>query len=486
MGARFVNVDRNTPMFLPPDIREWVGGNDLAHYILEAVEVTDLSTAARNERGSGSAQYPPGMMLALLIYCYATGTLSSRRIERATFESLAVRFLCANEHPDHDTIATFRRVNEPLIKQCFVRVLELARESGLGQLGTVCIDGTKLLANASKRRTHSAAAVSEELRLLEVEVEGLLARAAVEDNQPEQDGLTLPQALDNAAKRREVLKRALANLEARKPVAREPAPPAGKTRKPVAREPAPPAGETRAPVAREPAPPAGKTRKPVAREPAPPAGETRAPVAREPAPPAVEPPPPKAQLPRAKASAPQVNLSDPDSALMPTRQAGYVQGYNAQLCVQADGLGLIVAALVTNQTNDRQQLVPVLAAIPKELGQPKEVLVDCGFDNSAQIAQVEASGYTTVYCPPSGAIGQPSRSRERELLRHQRLQMAARLASPAGAALYRRRQTAAEHPFSVIKHSLGFGRFRLRSLAKVSLEWLLLALAYNCRKLATL
>jgi transposase len=441
MGARFVNVDRNTPMFLPPDIREWVGGNDLAHYILEAVEVTDLSTAARNERGSGSAQYPPGMMLALLIYCYATGTLSSRRIERATFESLAVRFLCANEHPDHDTIATFRRVNEPLIKQCFVRVLELARESGLGQLGTVCIDGTKLLANASKRRTHSAAAVSEELRLLEVEVEGLLARAAVEDNQPEQDGLTLPQALDNAAKRREVLKRALANLEARKPVAREPAPPAGKTRKPVAREPAPPA---------------------------------------------VEPPPPKAQLPRAKASAPQVNLSDPDSALMPTRQAGYVQGYNAQLCVQADGLGLIVAALVTNQTNDRQQLVPVLAAIPKELGQPKEVLVDCGFDNSAQIAQVEASGYTTVYCPPSGAIGQPSRSRERELLRHQRLQMAARLASPAGAALYRRRQTAAEHPFSVIKHSLGFGRFRLRSLAKVSLEWLLLALAYNCRKLATL
>jgi transposase len=456
MGARFVNVDRNTPMFLPPDIREWVGGNDLAHYILEAVEVTDLSTAARNERGSGSAQYPPGMMLALLIYCYATGTLSSRRIERATFESLAVRFLCANEHPDHDTIATFRRVNEPLIKQCFVRVLELARESGLGQLGTVCIDGTKLLANASKRRTHSAAAVSEELRLLEVEVEGLLARAAVEDNQPEQDGLTLPQALDNAAKRREVLKRALANLEARKPVAREPAPPAGKTRKPVAREPAPPAGETRAPVAREPAPPA------------------------------VEPPPPKAQLPRAKASAPQVNLSDPDSALMPTRQAGYVQGYNAQLCVQADGLGLIVAALVTNQTNDRQQLVPVLAAIPKELGQPKEVLVDCGFDNSAQIAQVEASGYTTVYCPPSGAIGQPSRSRERELLRHQRLQMAARLASPAGAALYRRRQTAAEHPFSVIKHSLGFGRFRLRSLAKVSLEWLLLALAYNCRKLATL
>jgi transposase len=456
MGARFVNVDRNTPMFLPPDIREWVGGNDLAHYILEAVEVTDLSTAARNERGSGSAQYPPGMMLALLIYCYATGTLSSRRIERATFESLAVRFLCANEHPDHDTIATFRRVNEPLIKQCFVRVLELARESGLGQLGTVCIDGTKLLANASKRRTHSAAAVSEELRLLEVEVEGLLARAAVEDNQPEQDGLTLPQALDNAAKRREVLKRALANLEARKPVAREPAPPAGKTRKPVAREPAPPAGKTRKPVAREPAPPA------------------------------VEPPPPKAQLPRAKASAPQVHLSDPDSALMPTRQAGYVQGYNAQLCVQADGLGLIVAALVTNQTNDRQQLVPVLAAIPKELGQPKEVLVDCGFDNSAQIAQVEASGYTTVYCPPSGAIGQPSRSRERELLRHQRLQMAARLASPAGAALYRRRQTAAEHPFSVIKHSLGFGRFRLRSLAKVSLEWLLLALAYNCRKLATL
>jgi transposase len=425
MGARLVNIDRSTPLFLPPDIREWVGGDDLAHYILEAVEMTDLRTAALNERGSGSAQYPPGMMLALLIYSYATGIFSSRRIEAASFTSVAVRFLCANEHPDHDTIATFRRENEPLLKQCFVRVLELARESGLGRLGTVCVDGTKLLANASKRRTHDAGAVAAQLRLLEAEVAARIQRAGTEDSSQEPDGLTLPKALDNAAKRREVLQRALANLEARVPAAAAPAPPAS------------------------------------------------------------EPPPPPPREEPAPARAPQVNLSDPDSALMPTRSGPFVQGYNAQLCVQAEGLGLIVAAQVTNQTNDRQQLAPMLAAIPKELGQPAAVLADSGYDNSAQIAQIEASGHTTVYCPPTGRIGQPSRSRPRELLRTQRTQMAARLASASGALLYRRRQTAAEHPFSVIKQTLGFGRFRLRGLGGVNLEWLLLALAYNCRKLAS-
>jgi transposase len=125
-----VNIDRESPMLLPPDLREWIADNDLARFVLEAVELSDLRTAAVNERGSGSAQYPPGMMLALLIYCYASGIFSSRRIERASFESVAVRYLCANEHPDHDTIAKFRVENRKLVGAVFVRVLELAREDG--------------------------------------------------------------------------------------------------------------------------------------------------------------------------------------------------------------------------------------------------------------------------------------------------------------------------------------------------------------------
>jgi len=131
MAERFVNVDRQTPMFLPPDLREWVADNELAHLILEAVELCDLRGARLNVRGSGSEQYPPTMMLALLIYAYATGLFSSRRIERATYESVAVRYLCANHHPDHDTIAKFRRENEVLFRSCFREVLLLAREAGV-------------------------------------------------------------------------------------------------------------------------------------------------------------------------------------------------------------------------------------------------------------------------------------------------------------------------------------------------------------------
>jgi transposase len=170
MATRFVNIDRETALLLPPDLKEWVGDNDLAKFVLEAVEVTDTAGAALNVRGSGSEQYPPAMMLALLIYCYATGSFSSRRIERATFDSVAVRYLCANTHPDHDTIATFRRSNEALLRSCFVSVLELAKESGLLKLGSVSLDGTKLLASASKGHSFTSKQLEEQIAGLEKEV----------------------------------------------------------------------------------------------------------------------------------------------------------------------------------------------------------------------------------------------------------------------------------------------------------------------------
>src|SRR5436309_4716615 len=162
MAERFVNVDRQTPMFLPPDLREWVADNELAHLILEAVELCDLRGARLNVRGSGSEQYPPTMMLALLIYAYATGLFSSRRIERATYESVAVRYLCANHHPDHDTIAKFRRENEVLFRSCFREVLLLAREAGVLRVGAVSVDGTRLAGAGSAQAVR---------RLEQIEVE---------------------------------------------------------------------------------------------------------------------------------------------------------------------------------------------------------------------------------------------------------------------------------------------------------------------------
>src|SRR5258708_28125680 len=137
MAERLVNVDRQTPMLLPVDLREWVADNELAHLILEAVELCDLRGARLNVRGSGSEQYPPSMMLALLIYCYATGVFSSRRIERASYESVAVRYLCGNHHPDHDTIAAFRRAEEGAVWGFFWAILLMARGGGGVPVGTV-------------------------------------------------------------------------------------------------------------------------------------------------------------------------------------------------------------------------------------------------------------------------------------------------------------------------------------------------------------
>jgi len=164
MAQRFVNIDRQTPMLLPLDMRDWVKDDDLANFILEAVEMTDQTGAAINLRGTGSAQYPPAMMLSVFIYCYATGRFSSRDIERATHRDISVRYLAANTHPDHDTICKFRRENYQLIHQCFVEVLQLARESGILKMGQISIDGTKIKAATVKASTLSLEQMNLELK----------------------------------------------------------------------------------------------------------------------------------------------------------------------------------------------------------------------------------------------------------------------------------------------------------------------------------
>jgi transposase len=217
MAERLVNVDRNTPMLLPPDLRDWVADNDLARLILEAVELCDLREAPRNGRGSGSAQYPPMMMLALLIYSYAAGTFSSRRIERATYDSVATRYLCGNHHPDHDTIATFRRQNGALFARCFATVVALAREAGVLRLGAISIDGTRLGGAASKRSVRTLEQIEAELQELEKQGTTLLAQAeAADQSDPDAGGTQLPAELADAAARREKLLAAKAQLEERR------------------------------------------------------------------------------------------------------------------------------------------------------------------------------------------------------------------------------------------------------------------------------
>jgi transposase len=402
MGTKYVNVDRETPMLLPPDVREWVADNELAHFVLEAVEATDLAGARVNVRGTGDAQYPPGLMLALLIYSYATGTFSSRAMERASYDSMAVRYLCANHHPDHDTIAKFRRENGPLLKAAFVRVLELAREVGLLKLGTVSVDGTKIAAAAAKRRSLRREQLRAQMARLEAEVDELLAKAEAADAEPSDDGRRLPGELANRQKRLERLRRASAVLAEREKSGRD---------------------------------------------------------------------------------EPTVNPSDPDSTITPTAQGPFIQGYNAQAAVSAEGLTLIVGAHVVPDANDREQLQPTVEAIPAEVGRPERVLADTGYDHPGQIETLRQGGIT-VYCPPQNLSPQPPQHRYRRPGWIVRWQRQAELDQPAVQKLHRRRAASSEPAFHVIKRLLGFARFSLRGLQKVNLEWDLVTLAYNCRKLA--
>jgi transposase len=446
MPSRFVNIDRSTPLLLPPDLRDWVPQDHLAQFILDAITDLPLTALHVNERGTGDAQFPPRMMLAVLCYCYATGTFSSRAIERATYTDVAVRFLAADTHPDHDTICAFRRRNAAALAESFVQVLQLARELKVLKFGqlTLAVDGTKVLANASKHSAVSYQRAGEQIAVLQSEVTQLLAKAEQADTVPLQDGLTIPAEIARRRDRIQKLQAARAAIEER-----------------AAQQ----AAESQAP----PAPPT--TPKP--------AGE-RTDGGQSPAPLAA--PQPKDQY----------NFTDPQSRIMKAGNGTHFeQAYNAQAAVETDSR-LVVGARVTNAPNDKQQLVPTLAAVPVLVReQVCAVLADNGFYSAAAVARIEANGGPTVYAavektphhrtvadlekrpdpPPPPADAEPQQ------------RMRQRLQTAAGRALYRLRQQTVEPVFGILKEALGFRRFRLRGQVGVELEWTLVCLAYNLRRL---
>ena len=204
-------------MLFPPDLREWLPDDSMVHFIIDAVEMLDLQKFSVNNRGSGSPQYPPEMMLTLLIYCYATGRFSSRVIEQATYYDVAVRYICGGDkHPDHDTICSFRLNNRAAFKEAFVKVLLLAGELGhLKKVGGVSIDGTKIKANASKHSAVSYKRAGEMIEQLELEIEELTCKAEQIDNTPLDDGLTLPDEIKRRKDRQESLREAREVIEER-------------------------------------------------------------------------------------------------------------------------------------------------------------------------------------------------------------------------------------------------------------------------------
>lgn len=438
-------------MLLPPDLRDWVGKDDLVHFILDAVEGLDLSGFRVNERGSGSAQYPPSMMLSLLVYCYATGRFGSREIEGATYRDVAVRYLCAGVHPDHDTICTFRRENRGLFAACFVKVLEMAREVGVLKVGTVSVDGSKFLADASKHSAVSYRRAGEMIGQLEMEVAELVKKAEGADATPLEDGLSIPAEIALREKRKAALERARREIEKRAALRAQEQ--QGDYEKKVAqRQERRQKGE--AVRGREPQPPSSVA-----------------------------------------SAKDQYNFTDPESRMMKAGNGDHFeQAYNAQLAVDAEGSMLIVGQRVSDQPNDKEQLQPTVAAIPAEVGKPQAVLTDHGFYSEKAVEKLEADGSIQVYA----AVGKQSHHRSvRDLERRPDAppppacasgveKMAHRISTSAGRALYGLRKQTVEPVFGIIKQVLGFRQFRLRGLEKVSTEWALVTLAYNFKRLQKL
>lgn len=443
--ANFVNVDRRTPMLLPPDLRDWVPQDDLVHFVLEAVEQVPLSHFQVNERGSGSKQFPPSLMLGLLIYCYAHGIFSSRKIERASYVNVAVRYLTADTHPDHDTICTFRRRNFAAITEAFVRVLELAKELKLLKVGTISVDGTHVRASASKDQSVTYERAEELEERLTEDIEALMAQAEAADQQEEENGQKLPAEIARREVLREKMRAARAELEAR----------------------------AQARAAAEQAAFEAKVQK----------HEESGGKGRPPKPPAL--PAPRADE--------QCNLTDPDSRLMrKNAREGYTQSYNAQAAVDADGSQLILGARLSQSPGDGAELEPTLASIDPRVGSPDKALADCGYANAAAFERLEndLDLYVSVHREdahserryefrPPKATQRPSKP----LTDPRLLAMRAKLQTPEGKTLYAKRKYTVEPVFGTIKAAMGFRQFLLRGFEKTSGEWALVCLAYNCKRL---
>jgi transposase len=448
--SNFRQVDRATGFLLPPSVDEWLPERHLARFVVEVIDGLDLSAMSKSYRGSGSASYHPSMLLGLLVYGYATGVFSSRKLERATYDSVALRFIAANDHPDHDTIATFRRRFLPDIEALFVQVLMLAREMGVLKLGTVALDGTKIHANASRHSALSYEHAGKIEAQLKAEVVELMAKAEAADQADIPDGMSIPEELERREERLAKIAAAKATIEAR-----------AKLR--FASEQA----DYQAKLAARQAKTEATGKKPGGKPPAPPVAGPRCDD--------------------------QINLTDEDSRIMPVAGGGFDQCYNAQALVAAGDM-LVLATQVTQAANDKQQIEPILDKIgilPADLGVAETLLADTGYFSAANVAachaaQIEpliAMGRQSHYPPLAERFAtQPPAPIDPSPVQA----MAHRLGTPQGKALYALRKQTPEPVFGIIKSVMGFRQFRLRGLDKVRGEWSLVTMAWNIKRMFAL
>lgn len=426
--SHFRSVDRHTAYLLPPSVDEWLPQGHLARFIVEVVDGLDLRAMVSAYGGRGSAAYHPSLLLSLLIYGYATGVFSSRKIERATYDSVAFRFIAAGSHPDHDTLATFRRRFLDDLAGLFVQVLEVAQEMKLLTLGTISLDGTKIQANASRHSALSHGHIEKLEAQLQGEVQELLALAEQADQSPVPDGVSLPAEIQRREDRLKAMAEAKAKIEARAK-ARFEREQADYQAKLAARE--------------EKQKKTGK--KPGGRPPKPPTAG------------------PKAQD--------QINLTDEESRIMLVMAPAVTQACNDKEQVEP--------------------MLEQLAALPDALGTADTLLADTGYFSATNVAACEQAGMDPHIAvkrerhhpPPLVRFAEPMPLAEGS---SPVMRMTHKLKTQSGRAAYALRKQTVEPVFGIIKSVLGFRQFSLRGLNSVSGEWALVCLAWNLKRMAVL
>lgn len=441
---RFRTCDLNQPFLLPPDMQEWLPANHLARFVAEVCNELDLSTilACYERRDArGAEAYHPVLLTRLLLYAYCVGKPSSRQIEKATYDEVPFRYLSADQHPDHDTIANFRQQHLQSLAHLFIQALDMCRQAGLVKLGHVALDGTKVRAQASRRKTLQSDKVTEREQALANQVEELMNKAAQVD--------AAEDARYGKGKRGDELPSGLATAQQRLAKLRE-----------IKKKMEQAAGEQAAKLERERAAAGGKPRNE--------AEKKRWQRAKK----------------RGQLSGQVMNPTDPDSQLMKDGASGaLVQAYNAQAVVDGQGQ-IIVAVEVTTECNDKGQLVPMLERVRENVGTlPECVLADTGYWSEEALG-AEALKSLDVLVPPDSGRGTGERKLAANAPRTERAQaMRSRLKQEADRALYAKRQGVVEPVFGQIKERRGFRRFQFRGLEKVRAEWAMICLTHNLLKL---
>jgi len=449
MSRTFKKVDYDRALDLTVRLGDCLPPEHLARFVVDSVAQLDLSALYAHYGSRGGEPYAPEMLLSLLLYGYATGVFSSRKIERATYEAVPFRFITGNLHPDHDTLATFRRTFLPELKDLFVQILLLAQEAGVLKLGTISLDGTKVHADASKRKAVSYQRLLELEARLRSEVEELFALSEQSEQPEVLDGLVVREEIGRREDRLARLAEAKAILDTR--------------------------AEERA--AAEQAEYEAKLAQREERE----RVTGRRPGGRPPTPP----------VPGAR-SGDQYNFTDPESRIMKSStHAGFEQDYNAQVAVDQGSL-LIVGWALSNHPNDSQEAEPTLAAIPSTIGTPEAAALDAGYFGPATLAACAKRGiepYIATGRDPHHPSWQqrfaplpdpPSEEASAQV------KMAYKLRTTLGKAIYRARKCTVEPVIGIIKEVLGFRQFSLRGTAAAAGEWCLVCLAFNLKRFHTL